>query len=81
MELVVVETRCFASYFRRFNANDNISCLNCDFFDFYDYYGGTLDGTCRGKDDASTHRRKEGQKVTQLHLTPKFETKTSSIIL
>jgi hypothetical protein len=61
MEPVALETRCFASYFRRFNANDrcekqhiiaNIEsayCLNCDFFDFYDYYDGTLDGTRREK--------------------------------
>jgi hypothetical protein len=25
------------------------ACLNCDYFDFYDYYDGTLDGTCREK--------------------------------
>jgi hypothetical protein len=48
MEPFRVETRCFASYFRRFNANgrcekqniianiESASCLNCDFFDFYD---------------------------------------------
>jgi hypothetical protein len=23
--------------------------MNCDFFDFFDYYDGTLDGTCRGR--------------------------------
>ena len=48
MEPVAVETRCVASYFRRFNAYDrcekqniianieSASCLNCDFYDFYD---------------------------------------------
>jgi hypothetical protein len=61
MKPVAEQTRCVASYFRRFNANDrcekqNIipkkgsnSCLNCDFFDFFDQWDGTLDGTCREK--------------------------------
>jgi hypothetical protein len=70
MEIVRVETRCFASYLRRFNAYDrcekqniianieSASCLNCDFYDFYDYYDGTLDGTCREK----TMRPRIGEK-------------------